>query len=91
MCVYEAIDEIALVNPEYAQVTINPQSFIYFMRSLGRNAVLFCNWKNKETKTMHYFTGAIDIDLQVDISVKAETAYFTNSKTSDVIEVGLSG
>jgi hypothetical protein len=91
LCVQEAIEEVAVLNPEYGLVKMNPTSFIYFIRNLGSNTKLFCEWKNKQTKILRYYTGAVDIDIQVRPLNKESTAYFMNKKTKDIIEVRLSG
>lgn len=90
-CVQEAIEEIAILNPDYTLVKMHPTSFTYFIRGLGSNTNLFCTWKDKQAKILHFFTGAVDIDIQVNPLGKAETAYFINNETQDTLEVGLSG
>lgn len=92
-CVYsvqEALEEIAVLNPDYEHVILTPTSFVYFIRGLGSNVKLFCTWRDKKAKILHYFSGAVDINIRIDPLSKPETAFFEN-ETGDVLEVRLSG
>lgn len=88
--VLNIIDEIAALNPDFTTLKLSPENFVYFIRSLGSNTKLFCDWKDKKNKVLHYYTGVVDIDVQINNFISSSKIYFNDSKGKLVMEIDLS-